>query len=501
VGIIIRPWLKTDLADLRRITWQSWIATYSSFIPEIDLKAYFDIYYDRRAFSAVFKDPSAHGYVVEVDDCMAGYARILFNREENRLYLTALYLLPDFQGRGIGKRLIEAVEEHAAERHIEEIRVGVMVQNRRALGFYEKGGFQFIREEPFTMGKTTVSHFIGYKKMGRIAKISTSQRNIFAVFDGAQNQRSLADLCLDLLSGQKHDWDDLREGYELLKTVKEREVPCGGFTVRLQFNPGRILSSTAVLSAEAVRNRPCFLCVENLPEHQAGVLYRDEFLILCNPMPIFPFHFTISHIDHRAQMIDPNIRVFLRLMADLGPDWVILYNGAKCGASAPDHLHLQACPSGRMPVWREIEEERRWVSMSKAGGVTLCRTLNLGREALILEGSDPTRVENIFRKFTASLRKVMSITEEPMLNIAGFCRGGQWCLLIFPRGKHRPDAFFREGDYRVVVSPGIIDMGGTLITPVKRDFERLDTAAVEHIYREVSLDEETVKKAIDTMAG
>jgi hypothetical protein len=240
--------------------------------------------------------------------------------------------------------------------------------------------------------------------------------------------------------------------------------------------------------------------VENLPERQAGVLYRNEFMILCNPMPVFPFHFTVSHIDHRAQIIDPNIRVFLQLVADLGPDWAILYNGARCGASAPDHLHFQACPLGRMPIGREIEEEKRWVSMRKAGGVTLCRAMNLGREALILEGNDPARVGNIFRTFTASLRKMMSIAEEPMLNIAGFCRGGHWRLLIFPRQKHRPDAFFRQGVDRVVVSPGIIDMGGTLITPIERDFERLDAAAVEHVYREVSLDEETVKKAIDAMA-
>jgi len=500
VGIIIRPWLKTDLEDLRRITWQSWIATYSNFIPEIDLRTYFDIHYDRQAFSAVFADPSAHGYVAEVDDRMAGYARLLFNREENRLYLTALYLLPGFQGRGIGKRLIEVVEEHAAERHIEEVRVGVMVQNRRALGFYRKGGFQFVREEPFAMGKTTISHLIGHKKMRGASKRSTLHGKVSAAFDGAQNQRGLPDLCLDLLSGQKHSWDDLREGYELLKTVKEREVPCRGFTVRLQFNPGRITSSTAVVSDEAVRNRPCFLCVENLPEHQAGVLYRGEFLILCNPMPVFPFHFTISHIDHRAQMIDPNMRTFLKLTADLGPDWAILYNGAKCGASAPDHLHLQACPSGKMPVGREIEEEKRWVSMRKTGGVTLCRAINLGREALILEGTDPARVEDVFRKFTASLQKTITTAEEPMLNIAGFCSGGKWRLLIFPRRKHRPDVFFREGDDRVVVSPGVIDMGGTLITPFERDFERLDAAAVENIYREVSLDEATVEKAIAAMA-
>ena len=487
------------MENLRRITWLSWIAAYSSFIPECDLKSYFDIYYDRGAFSALFIDPSAHGYIAEVDDSMAGYVRTLFNREENRLYLTALYLLPDFQGRGIGKRLVRAVEEHAAGRHIEEILVGVMVQNSRALGFYEKEGFQFTREEPFIMGKTTVSHLIGFKKMGRRAKIPIDQRKIFAAFEGVPNQRSLPDLCLDLLSGQKHSWDDLREGYELLKTVREREVPCGGFTVRLQFNPGRIASSTAALSAEAIRNRPCFLCVENLPGHQAGILYREEFLTLCNPMPVFPFHLTISHIDHRAQLIDPNIRTFLQLAADLGPDWAILYNGARCGASAPDHLHFQACPSGRMSIGREIEEEKRWVLMRKAGGVTLSRAINLGREALVLEGNDPARVEDVFRKLTASLRKTLTIAEEPMLNIAGSCKDGQWRLLIFPRRKHRPDAFFREGVDRVVVSPGIIDMVGTLITPIERDFERLDAAAVENIYREVSLDEESVKKAIDAM--
>lgn len=498
--IIIRPWLKTDLEDLRRITWLSWLSAYSSFIPETDLKAYFDIYYERGAFSALFIDPSAHGCIAEIDGCAVGYARTHFNRKENRLYLTALYLLPDFQGRGIGKRLMKAVEEHAAERHIEEILVGVMVQNGRALCFYEKAGFQFTREEPFTMGKTTVSHFVGYKRTGRRQKAPAEGRKIIAAFEGGQNGRSLADLCLDLLSGQKRQWDDLREGYEHLKTVREREVPCEGYTVRLQFNPARIKSSGADLSAEAILNRPCFLCVENLPEPQVGVLYREAFLILCNPMPVFHFHFTISHVDHRSQLIDPNIRIFLQLAADFGSDWAILYNGAGCGASAPDHLHLQACPSKRMSIGAEIEEEKRRVLMREADGVTLHRAINLGREVLALESDDPARMGDAFRRLTASLRKTLAIAEEPMLNIAGSLKSGRWRLLIFPRRKHRPDAFFREGADRVVVSPGIIDMAGTVITPVERDFERLDAAAVENIYREVSLDEATVTKAIDAMA-
>jgi len=492
--------LKTDLEDLRRITWLSWLSAYSSFIPETDLKAYFDIYYERGAFSALFIDPSAHGCIAEVGGRAVGYARTHFNRKEKRLYLTAFYLLPDVQGRGIGKRLMKAVEEHAAERHVGEILVGVMVQNGRALRFYEKAGFQFTREEPFTMGKTTVSHFVGYKRTGSRQRTPAEGRKILAAFEGGPNERSLTDLCLDLLSGQKRQWDDLREGYEQLKTVKDREVPCGGYTVHLQFNPARIKSSTAVLNAEAIRNRPCFLCVENLPGPQAGVLYREAFLILCNPMPVFHFHFTISHIDHRAQLIDPNIRTLLRLAADFGPAWAILYNGAGCGASAPDHLHLQAGPSKTMSIGPEIEEEKRRVLMKESDGVTLHRAIKLGREVLVLEGDDPERMADAFRGLTASLRKTLAIAEEPMLNIAAFLKGGRWRLLIFPRRKHRPDAFFREGADRVVVSPGIIDMAGTVITPVEKDFQRLDAAAVENIYREVSLDEKAVIKAIEAMA-
>jgi hypothetical protein len=50
-----------------------------------------------------------------------------------------------------------------------------------------------------------------------------------------------------------------------------------------------------------------------------------------------------------------------------------------------------------------------------------------------------------------------------------------------------------------VVSPGVIDMGGLLITPVEKDFYRLDAFWVEDIYREVSLAEETVKRVIGAM--
>jgi hypothetical protein len=269
--------------------------------------------------------------------------------------------------------------------------------------------------------------------------------------------------------------------------------------VRLQHNPGRIKSSLADVGEKKVKERRCFLCLDHLPEGQKGILYRSEYLILSNPMPVFSSHFTVSHLDHRLQAIAEHINTLFQLMADFGSGWTVLYNGPKCGASAPDHLHFQAAPSGQMPIEKEIREEKRLTLMTQDDGVLLYRVKDLGREVIILEGDDPMAVGDVFKGFLNALKRVFLIDEEPMMNIAGFHETRKWRLVIFPRRKHRPDAFFREGDDRVVVSPGVIDMGGVLITPVEKDFERLDAAAVEDIYGEVSLEGKTVEGAIEAM--
>jgi hypothetical protein len=393
-------------------------------------------------------------------------------------------------------RLLEAAERCAAEKGLDELWIGVMVENKQALAFYRKVGFLFVREEPFTMGKTTVNHLIGYKKLGSNKFLD---QKVHTVFEGGKNL-SLPGLCLELQSEQKKAWPDLRKGYELLKGIRERDISCRGFSVRLQHNPGRIKSSLAGADEKNGTERRCFLCLDHLSEGQKGILHRGDYLILCNPMPIFSSHFTVSHLDHRLQAIAEHIDAFLQLMADLGSGWMVLYNGPKCGASAPDHLHFQAAPSGGMPIEKEIREEKRLHLMRTVDRVLLYRVRDLGREVTVLQGDDPMAAGRALRRFLDALRKVLLVKEEPMINIAGFHEQGKWYLVIFPRRKHRPDAFSREGDARVVVSPGVIDMGGLLITPQEKDFNRLDRAFVEGVYEEVSMETETVEKAIEVMS-
>jgi hypothetical protein len=325
------------------------------------------------------------------------------------------------------------------------------------------------------------------------------KQKTYAVFKGGNGPKSLPGLCLELLSEQKRSWQDLREGYEALKTVKERNLPCRGFSVRIQHNPGRIRSSLADAGQKNRNERLCFLCMDRLPEDQKGILYRGNYLILCNPMPIFPFHFTVSHLDHHRQAIQEHLATLLHLMVDLGSGWAVLYNGPRCGASAPDHLHFQIVPSGRMPVEKGIRDEKRLDLITQVDGAFFYLLRDLGRAVILLEGEDPIPVGKGFRNFLNALKKVLFIDEEPMMNLAAYYEEKKWRLVIFPRQKHRPDAFFREGDGRLVVSPGAIDMAGVLVTPVKKDFERMDSTTVMGIYGEVSLKEKAVERALEAM--
>ena len=164
--ILIRPWRMEDLPAVRRILWESWMAAYSAFVPEEDLRAYHAATYRIESLTPLHESPFAHGFIGEADGEAAGFARTQFNKSENRLFLASLYLLPDFQRKGIGGRLLRAAEEKALAYNLGDLWVGVMGQNEAARRWYEKRGFRFVREEPFRMGGTTVPHLIGYRVIG-----------------------------------------------------------------------------------------------------------------------------------------------------------------------------------------------------------------------------------------------------------------------------------------------------------------------------------------------
>jgi diamine N-acetyltransferase len=164
-AVTVREWMRGDLPAVRRITWETWLATYASFIPIEDMQTYFDGHYTPEDLNRLFESPNVRCAVAECDGAVVGFGRTQFNSQENRLYLSSLYVLPSFQGMGIGMMLVGEAESIARSRQLEEIWLGVMVENADALAWYRKIGFIFEREEPFIMGGTTVNHLIGFKKI------------------------------------------------------------------------------------------------------------------------------------------------------------------------------------------------------------------------------------------------------------------------------------------------------------------------------------------------
>jgi glycosyltransferase involved in cell wall biosynthesis len=322
--------------------------------------------------------------------------------------------------------------------------------------------------------------------------IRSLERHIFAEYPGKDNL-TLPALCEKLYEAQKRNWPALADACHDLTSLRSREVICGSYKVQLQYNTQRALSSGAAVDAESIQKRPCFLCVGNLPDGQRGILYRKDYLILCNPAPIFNQHFTIVTLRHQPQEISSSLTSLLQMAADLSPAYTAFYNGPACGASAPDHLHFQMIPVSALPYLQTLKTASLVKDISSA---RFYKADNLDRCVVILESKNQKALREQFERLIKVARKIIPAKNEPMMNIFCTYENDIWRLMIFFRQKHRPDAYFAAGDKRIFVSPGAIDMAGVMITPLLKDFNRLDCDTIRGIYREVSLAESIVDKII-----
>jgi len=185
------------------------------------------------------------------------------------------------------------------------------------------------------------------------------------------NRNSFADEAEALLQRQLHEWPLVADNYRALQALCMRTIEVGGVSVRLQYNPARIRSTASKVDAVSLSERPCFLCDAHRPVEQLSLPIGGQYKLLVNPYPIFPRHFTLPSVVHTPQAIIGRFADMLEL-ASLLPEYVIFYNGARCGASAPDHMHFQAGNRGFVPIesqweslWKEQGESERW-----NGGVT-----------------------------------------------------------------------------------------------------------------------------------
>ena len=295
---------------------------------------------------------------------------------------------------------------------------------------------------------------------------------------------------------QLQTWEEVRQRYRDLEQVETTELVADTFTMTAQWNPARIGSTGAKIDAKSIAERPCFLCAKNRPKEQMHRTVDGIYELLVNPFPILPVHFTLPTLRHQPQRILPMYGEMLQI-AQRNSDLTLLYNGPRCGASAPDHAHLQAVCCGIMPLQRSWQRlSRNLVEVIKQDDDEgIWHIVDYPAAAFLIKSRSVERNEQLFKQLYRCLPPSEDNTE-PMMNIIAWNSGDALLSVVLPRRKHRPDCYTAEGDAQYIISPGAVDMGGLIITPREQDFRRLTPELVLSIYQEISLDAEQMQQVI-----
>ena len=288
-------------------------------------------------------------------------------------------------------------------------------------------------------------------------------------------------------------WTDARHRFRDLKHVETRQF---SDQLKLQWNPARIVSTGARIDKKTLGERPCFLCDKNRPKEQMSKQIDEKFHLLVNPFPILPVHFTIPARKHQPQLIYKNYGEMHRFIS-LHSDLMVFYNGPKCGASAPDHLHFQAGTNGILPLqtnWQRLSRNLTdIISLNDEEKISVVRDFIVPAFVIISKSAESD--EALFRRLYKAMPQRGDETE-PMMNIISWRKGEEFISVVIPREKHRPEAYFAEGDAQFVVSPGALDMSGLIITPREEDFRKLTEEKALSLLQECGVSEEKMNAII-----
>lgn len=298
-----------------------------------------------------------------------------------------------------------------------------------------------------------------------------------------------------LFAQQRENWPLLRDGLTALGQAKSRILTGDGTQILLQANPGRKASTHAKVDEKTISRRPCFLCPENIPTEERGIAF-GELVILPNPFPVLPRHCTIPDRRHTPQLLAGRIQAMLKLARAIGPDMLVFYNGPRCGASAPDHFHLQACDATSIPLLDELPVLEH---------PSVCTThQSFGRRMLVLADRDGERMQSRIQQAVdiwSQQSRASGTAEdaEPMLNLLALFRGGRHICVLFPRVAHRPACYFADGSNKIAISPATLEMAGLLVVAEPDHFDRVDATIARQIYEEVGADETRCAQLVEAI--
>ena len=292
---------------------------------------------------------------------------------------------------------------------------------------------------------------------------------------------------------QLSQWPLACDNYRALKNVRVREVVIGGLTVKLQFNPARIVSSAAKLDKTSLGKRKCFLCRDNRPSEQSMIKFEGRknkrYHILVNPYPIFPDHLVIAAVRHTDQSIWHRYIDMLDL-ARKYDGFTFFYNGPKSGASAPDHHHFQAAPSGLIPLCNDVDASLQSLrKICEAQDAVLYHYEKFTTGVFVIRSDTAKSAAKLFYRLL-DCAPMKEGDAEPQFNLFTYRAEGEYRSVVVFRSRHRSHHYFSDGPDHLTMSPGCADMGGVFIVPVEEEYEKITSELLQEMISEVSISED-----------
>ena len=288
-------------------------------------------------------------------------------------------------------------------------------------------------------------------------------------------------------------WPLAAANFRALKNVSVRELEVGGQKVSVQHNPERVASSTADTSPEVIASRPCFLCPEHRPPEQFHVKFEGRkhrrYNIQVNPYPIFPEHLVIARDTHIPQVIWHHFPDMMDFTVKY-PDFLVFYNGPESGASAPDHLHFQACPRHLMPLEVAVDAflDDPGEPLATNKDATLYHYPHYTRGVFALKGRTSKSIAKLFYRLLCCCNAA-EMVDEPPFNLFTWYADGEYRTMVMLRRAVRSHHYYSDGPDHLSISPGAADMAGVFVAPFREDYDKVTAGMLSEMLSEVSLDE------------
>lgn len=271
------------------------------------------------------------------------------------------------------------------------------------------------------------------------------------------------------VAAQLATWPEVCERYAALDKVERKVFTFDGYSIEVQHNPARIASTGAKIDKKTIAARPCFLCSANRPKEQLAYNF-DKFEILVNPFPIFRHHLTIALQQHEPQRLIGHVVDMYRL-SHLLPEMVVFFNGAQCGASAPDHMHFQAGDRSSWPIIADYHAKKEYAVTQ---GITTVD--GIGRRVYRVEANNADAAEQQITELIDTLNISDAMTNVLVTNDVQTVN-----IYVIPRRAFRPWQYENE----LKISPASVEVGGVFIVPVAEHFAKIAAADIEDILQQV----------------